>query len=99
MAANDSPNDLQQPVADANSQGNGESGNSIQDAIRTTEAGEAPKADDVAAQKEPIRNDSQAENEGQKREEEGGENCQPSKLKVLWGKLGLDPVTLILMFK
>jgi hypothetical protein len=87
MAENSSPNDPQEQVVEANTQGNKESENAIHDNLQTTEAGEAHKVDDAAVQ----------DVSGTQRQEE--KKPEPSTLKVLWGKLGLDPATLILMFK
>jgi hypothetical protein len=97
MAEKGSPNDLQEHVVHADTEPKEESKNPIQDDFQTTEAGDALKADDTAAKREAAGEDSQDAMETQKLVEE--KEPKPSKLKVLWGKLGLDPVTLILMFK
>lgn len=96
MADPDSPSKPGEHVADASTQGKQQPENAIQDDVQVTEAEEAPKLDDTAAGRKATREDSQ-DVIGAKEQEQ--EKPQPSKLKLLWDKLGLDPVTLILMFK
>lgn len=95
MAENSSPNDPAEHVVETNTQVRDEATNGIQDDVQTMEAGEAPKPDGAGAKNEATREDIQDIITTTKQEEKP----QPSKLKVIWGKLGLDPVTLILMFK
>jgi hypothetical protein len=95
MAENGSPNDPAEHVVETNTQAKEEAANGIQDDVQAMEAGEAPKPDGAEARKEATREDSQDAIGAAKQEEKP----QPSKLRVMWGKLGLDPVTLILMFK
>jgi hypothetical protein len=95
MAEIGSPNDPAEHVVETNTQVKDEAINGVQDDVQTMQAGEASKSDNAEPRKEATQEDSQDATETGKQEEKP----QPSKLKVLWGKLGLDPVTLILMFK
>jgi hypothetical protein len=82
-------------VVETNTQEKNEAGNGIQGDVQAMEAGEEPKSGGAETRKEATREDNQGAMKTAKR----GETPQPSKLKVMWGKLGLDPITLILMFK
>ena len=95
MAENGGSNDPAEYVIETNTQMKDEVANGIQDNVETMEAGEAPKPDGAEARKETTRDDGQDVIETAKHEEKP----QPSRLKAMWGRLGLDLVTLILMFK
>jgi len=95
MAENCSPNDPAERVVETTTQVKDEATNGNQDDIQTMEPGEAPKPDGAGVKKETTREDSQDATEPAKQEEKP----QPSRLKVMWDKLGLNPLTLILMFK
>jgi hypothetical protein len=95
MAENGGPNDPAERVVETNIQVKDEATNGNQDDVQAMEPGEAPKPDGAGAKNEATREDSQDAIKPAKQEEKP----QPSKLKVMWGKLGLNPLTLILMFK
>lgn len=95
MAENGSPDDPAEHVVETNTQEKNEAGNGIQGDVQAMEAGEEPKSGGAETRKEATREDNQRAMKTAK----PGETAQPSKLKVMWGKLGLDPITLILMFK
>ena len=95
MAENGSPDDPAEHVVETNTQEKDEAANCIKGDVQAMEAGEEPKSDGAEARKEATREDNQGAMKTAKQEEKP----QPSKLKVMWGKLGLDPITLILMFK
>ena len=90
-----SPNDVAERVIETNIKVKDEATNGIQDDIQAMEPGEALKPDGVGAKGETTQENSENAIKTVKQEEKS----QPSKLKVMWGKLGLDPVTFILMFK
>jgi hypothetical protein len=69
--------------------------NGVQDDVQTTQARKQPNPSGAEPRKEATGEDSQDATETSKEDEKP----QPSKLKVLWGKIGLDPVTIILMLK
>lgn len=94
MAEIGSPDDPAEHVVKTNTQVKDEAINGVQDDVQAMQAREASKSDNAEPRKEATQEDSQDDTETCKQEKP-----QPSKLKVLWGKLGLDPVTLILMFK
>lgn len=93
MAENSGPDISVEHVA--NTQEKDEAANGIQDDARAMEAGEEPKSDGAETRKEATRDDSQDATKTAMQQEKP----QPSKLKAMWRKLGLDPITLILMFK
>jgi hypothetical protein len=95
MAENGSPDDPAEHVVETNTQEKDEAANGVQDDVQAMEAGEESKSGGAEARKEATREDYQGAMKTAKQEEKP----QPSKLKVMWGKLGLDPITLILMFK
>lgn len=95
MAEIGSPNEPAEHVMETNNQVKDEATNGVQDDVQNMEAEGASKPDG-AVSKGATGEDSKDAVETQKQEEE---KPKPSKLKVLWAKLGLDPVTLILMFK
>jgi hypothetical protein len=95
MAEIGSPNDPAEHLVKTNTQVKDRARNGNQGDIQAMEAGEILKLDGPGAKNEATQEDSQDAIKPAKQEG----NPQPSKLKVMWGKLGLDPVTLILMFK
>jgi hypothetical protein len=95
MSENGTPNDPEECFGETNTQVRDETTNGIQEDFQAMEPGEAPKPDDGGAKNEDTLKESQDAMKSAEQEEKP----QPSKLKAMWGKLGLDPVTLILMFK
>ena len=89
-----SPSDPAEPVVEAKTQGEDEATKDTQEDVNTMEAGGAAGSNGAEAKKATQENSLGAA-ETRKEEEEP----KPSKLKMLWEKLGLDAITLILMFK
>ncbi len=95
MAETSRPNNPAAHAVEASTQLKDEATNCTRDDVTTKEAGEASNS--AGAQPTDATRDDGQEDAAETQKQE--EKHRPSKLKLMWHRLGLDPTTLVLMLK
>lgn len=95
MAESGSPNDPAEHVVELSTQVEDGAMNGSESDVQNMLAGESSKLEGAEPGKKATREENQDAQENAKQEDKS----HPTRLSVFWSKLGLDPVTLILMFK